>query len=262
MLRSATTDGLLAPDEPSAAIPFNSGAAGRALLVCDHASAVIPRALLGLGLPIEALTRHIAVDIGAAALTKSLAVRLSTPALLAGYSRLVVDCNRAPDAPDAFTVDGDGHRVIGNEQLDAAARQARLTAIHEPYHACLGDTLESVESRGAVAVIAIHSFTPVLRRRARPWVAGVLYGDDRRLAGPLLSALRAAQLGGIGDNEPYSGRVPGAYTVHRHAAARGRLHVSLEIRQDELFTPAGIQRWAEALAAALRPTLQAAGVLP
>ncbi|MGO9422090.1 MAG: N-formylglutamate amidohydrolase, partial [Roseiarcus sp.] len=45
------------------------------LLVCDHASNALPPGYGTLGLPAAALERHIAYDIGAAALTRALARR-------------------------------------------------------------------------------------------------------------------------------------------------------------------------------------------
>jgi predicted N-formylglutamate amidohydrolase len=254
-------NGLLAPDEPAAYTAVGFDDAGRALLICDHASRRIPRALADLGLPAEALGRHIAWDIGAAELSKALSRRLKTRAVLANYSRLVVDCNRAPDAHDAFTTDGDGHRIPGNEALSAADRHVRLEAIHSPYHRAVAESVARLATHGPVALVAIHSFTPVFHGFARPWVAGVLYGDDDRLAGPLLQHLRSAGVGRIGDNEPYSGRFPSAYTLHRHTREHGLPHVSLEIRQDELLTPGGIDRWASLLVQCLAPVLRAAQVL-
>ena len=109
-------------------------------------------------------------------------------------------------------------------------------------------------------MISVHSFTPVLNGRARPWTAGVLWDEDGRLAVPLLEGLRKVGVGRIGDNEPYSGHLPADYTLHRHGAQRGLLHVSLEIRQDELLTPAGVSRWAGVLAATLEPLLAREGV--
>src|SRR5947209_6002543 len=59
------------------------------LLVRDHASNAIPPGYCALGLGREALERHIAYDIGAADLTRALAVRLNAPAVLSTFSRLL-----------------------------------------------------------------------------------------------------------------------------------------------------------------------------
>ncbi|HUO80653.1 MAG TPA: N-formylglutamate amidohydrolase [Steroidobacteraceae bacterium] len=233
-------------------------AAGRrqALIVCDHASRAFPRALGRLGLPDEATWRHIAWDIGAAELARALSARLDAPALLAGYSRLVVDCNRRLEDPSCFVAFGDGQRVPGNEALGEAERRQRAAACHEPYHKAIASRLHEFRREGRVpALIAVHSFTPVLGTEARPWNVGVLWDRDPRMALPLLTRLRAEPGLVVGDNQPYSGRHPADYTVDHHADSAGLPHVCLEVRQDELLTPAGIARWAEILGRALADIL-------
>ena len=68
-----------------------------------------------------ALSRHIAWDIGAAELTRRLADRLDAPAVLAGYSRLVIDLNRQPGDPQSILEVSDGVVIPGNVGLDAEA---------------------------------------------------------------------------------------------------------------------------------------------
>ena len=226
------------------------------LLVCDHASRAVPAALGRLGLPVEATWRHIAYDIGAADLARALAERLDAPAVLAGYSRLVVDCNRRLEDPSAFTVHGDGHGIPGNEGLDALERERRAQACYEPYHAAIAAHLAALEASGRVPVLlAIHTFTPVYGTRPRPWHVGVLWDDDDRIATPLLAHLRAQPGLVVGDNQPYSGRYPGDYTVWRHAGRVGLPTVCLEVRQDLLLTPAGVAEWAARLAVAFEEVL-------
>ena len=257
---NAKPESILGPDDPP---PFRWEGGDRArhlLLVCDHAGRAFPRAMGMLGLPVEAQTRHIAWDLGAARLTQELAARLAAPAILSTYSRLVADCNRAPDHPTFCSPRGDGHRIPGNENLTAEMIAIRHRDIHAPYHEAIRARLDRFGSATPSAVISVHSFTPVLNGRARPWTAGVLWDADGRLAVPLLEALRKTGVGRIGDNEPYSGHLPADYTLHRHGAQRGLLHVSLEIRQDELLTPAGVSRWAGVLAATLEPLLTREGV--
>jgi len=69
------------------------------LILCDHASNAVPPDLGDLGLPEAEFERHIAYDIGAAAVTRSLARRLGAPAILTRFSRLVIDPNRGRDDP-------------------------------------------------------------------------------------------------------------------------------------------------------------------
>jgi predicted N-formylglutamate amidohydrolase len=231
----------------------------RVLVVADHAGRAFPARLERLGLPIEATWRHIAWDLGAGDLAAALGVRWHCSTIRATYSRLVVDCNRHIDDPSAFSIRGDGHRVPGNEGLSDADRRARVEACHTPYHAAIEAHLDRLTAEGPTALVAIHSFVPVLGRHPRPWNAGVLWDGDDRVARPLLTTLRREPGLLVGDNEPYSGRYPADYTMHRHGAARGLAHVCIEVRQDELLTPRGVDAWANRLAAALEPILRSLG---
>ena len=97
----------------------------------------MPGSLADLGLPQEELERHIAWDIGAAELARGLAERLGVAALLSGYSRLVIDCNRHPDDPGSILARSDGTVVPGNAELDPRQREARVREIFDPYHAAI-----------------------------------------------------------------------------------------------------------------------------
>jgi predicted N-formylglutamate amidohydrolase len=246
----------LSPGDPAPFSLCRANGAAPVLLTCDHASNAVPAALAGLGLPQAELARHIGWDIGAGAVTRLLADRLDAPAILAGYSRLVIDCNRDPDDPTSIPETSDGTAVPGNRALMPAACAARRAAIFAPYHAAIAEWIETQLARGIVpAILSIHSFTPVFAGKARPWHVGVLWDRDPRIPVPLLAALRADTSHAVGDNEPYSARVPAGYTVRHHAVARGLPHVAVELRQDLVADDAGAARWAAILAAALAPIL-------
>ena len=252
----ATLPNLLEADEPPACELLERRPQRPALLVCDHASARIPRRLGTLGLPAAALADHIALDIGAAALTRILAERLGLPAVLGGYSRLVVDCNRRLDDPTAFPAVSDGHEVPGNANLADADRRLRAESLYWPYHHRVRDGLATLEAEAAApALIAIHSFTPTFGGERRPWQVGVLWDKDPRLPAPLMAGLAADPGLCVGDNEPYSGRHPADFTIDHHAEAEGLPHVSIEVRQDLITTLEGAQDWAERLSAVLAPIL-------
>jgi predicted N-formylglutamate amidohydrolase len=244
---------LISLDEPEAVEIVPGG--GRVVLACDHASKRVPRVLGTLGLTGAELARHIGWDIGAAALTRALAVRLSSPAVLARYSRLVIDCNRDPADKSSIPEESDEVPVPGNRGLSEPARAARRAAIFDPYHAGIAAWIDDALARGPVpALISIHSFTPAMGGVERPWQVGILWDADDRIAQPLMAALRAAGFA-VGDNQPYSAKQPAGYTQRHHALARGLPHVAIEVRQDEIGDDAGASLWAGRLASALAPIL-------
>jgi predicted N-formylglutamate amidohydrolase len=222
------------------------------VLVCDHASNLLPEGYGTLGLPPEAFGRHIAYDIGAAALTAALSERLGAEAILAGFSRLLIDPNRGAEDPTLIMALSDGALIPANHPLAPAERARRLTLYYEPYHAAITQALDLKLARGLMPrLISIHSFTPVWRGQPRPWQVGVLWNRDGRLARLLLEALRAEGDLVVGDNEPYSGELEGD-CMDRHGSQRGLPHVLIEIRQDLIETDAGVAAWAERVARVLK----------
>ncbi|HXS39342.1 MAG TPA: N-formylglutamate amidohydrolase [Stellaceae bacterium] len=252
---------LLDPGEPPPVEICNQAGAAPLLLTCDHASRAIPRALAKLGLADAVIARHIGWDIGAAAVTRRLAPLLDAPAVLAGYSRLVIDCNRPPEDASSIPAASDGVAIPGNTDLSPEARHARRLALFEPFHAAISGRLAAHRRAGtAPALVSIHSFTPSMGGRARPWHAGVLWDGDGRIALPLLAALRGEAGLVIGDNEPYSAREPVGYTQRHHGLEAGLPHVAIELRQDLVAEEAGARGWAERLARLLRPILAQEGL--
>jgi predicted N-formylglutamate amidohydrolase len=217
------------------------GAARDVLLLCDHASNAVP-ADIDLGIDPALLDKHIAIDIGAAAVTRALAARLGCPAILATVSRLVIDLHREPDHVGLIPHRSDGHPVPGNETVDKAARIARF---HAPYHRILRDRIRTQRPR---LILSIHSFTPCLEHGGtdRPWQVGVLYNRDVRAARPTVAFLEGRGFV-TGDNEPYSGRLLNA-TLNRHAEGQGIPSAAIEIRNDLIREDAGVEEWAGVLA--------------
>ena len=218
---------------------------GAFVLLCDHASNQIPAELGDLGLPATELARHIAWDIGAARVAESLSELLDAPAILCGTSRLVIDCNRQLDAPSLFPVVSDGTPVPGNAALGDAAKAERIDRWFLPYHDAVESVLLERASLGAESiVIAVHSMTPSLGGRARPWQIALSSHADRRLSEPMLAALRAPGDVVVGDNEPYRIDSGVDYSIPVHAVRRGLLHLQVEFRQDEIADAGAARRWA------------------
>lgn len=202
-----------------------------------------------LGIDPALLATHIAHDIGTDALTRALAAELDAAAVLATVSRLVIDPNRAPDAPGLIPAASDGHVIPGNVGLSDTERALRLDAIHAPYHAAIA---AEIARRRPELLVSIHSFTPSLATSAepRPWPVALLYNTDDRAARIGLAALAARGLH-VGDNQPYSGRDLN-YTMDRHAEASGMPYLGFEVRQDGLADAAGVAHWTAVLADTIR----------
>jgi predicted N-formylglutamate amidohydrolase len=247
---------LLRPDDPSPVTVRRAEGRAPLLIACDHASNRVPTALGNLGLAQSEIERHIGWDIGAATVAAALAERLDAPTILAGYSRLVIDCNRDPDDSTSIPEMSDGTPIPGNRGLSASERAARKRAIFDPYHAEIEGWLKRQAARNVVpALLSVHSFTPVMGGKARPWHVGILWDSDPRIPVPLIEALRRERDLIVGDNEPYSARIPQGYTVRHHAASEGLPHAAIELRQDLVAEDSAAARWAERLAAALAPIL-------
>jgi predicted N-formylglutamate amidohydrolase len=240
---------LLADDEPPPFEVVNGGARSPYVIVCDHASRTLPRALGSLGLPARDLERHIAWDIGAAALARRLREALDGWLILQNYSRLVIDCNRPLTSPGSIVESSEDTVIPGNHGVSREQAAFRVEDIFEPYHARIRRELDERASRGQASVlIFVHSFTPTFRGVARVWHAGILYHRDTRLALPLLAALRREPELVIGDNEPYAASALTDYGIVEHGERRGLAHVELEVRQDLLGDARGVDAWTERLA--------------
>lgn len=251
MLGQASGNDAVVVADPAAAGPF--------VLLCDHASNALPPPFADLGLPRAILDSHFAWDPGALAVAVRLAPRLNAPLVRTAVSRLVIDCNRRLDAPDLIPTELEGQPVPGNGGLSTADRQARVRRFHEPFHAAIAKVVEARLARGLpTALVTVHSFTPVLYGRHRPWQVGIIRHRDRRLADLLLQGLRADGGLTVGENEPYGPQDGVYYTLDRHAESRGLACAMVEIRNDELSTDDGQARWADRLAALLK---NAAGAL-
>jgi len=233
------------------------GAPSPFLLACDHAGRAVPARLRGLGLPPDAFERHIAWDIGALGVARRLSEVLDAPLLFQRWSRLVIDCNRHPDAADAILAVSDGQAIPANGRLTAAERARRIADIHAPYHLAIAAELDARAARGlATLVVAVHSFTPTMNGQARLWRVGVLHGGASPASSALIALLRREETAPVGDNEPYA--MDGTdFTVPHHAWRRGLDAVELEIRQDLIADEDG-QAAIAALFARLLPRALAA----
>lgn len=222
------------------------------LITCDHATNTVPAAINGgdLGLHRTDMERHIAYDPGAYDVSQELGTRLDAPVIASNFSRLVIDPNRGSDDPTLVMKLYDGSIIPANRDADDAEIARRMELCYRPYDAHLG----RLTALPHAIVVSVHSFTRQLRGRdPRPWDVGVLYAGDDRLARPLIRLLKAEGDIVVGDNQPYSGHLPGD-AIDRHAIRLGRPNVLIELRNDLIADHNGQKHWARRLA----PILQAA----
>lgn len=222
------------------------------LVICDHASNALPEGYGTLGLEASEFSRHIAYDIGAVEVARLLATSLKCRAVLARYSRLLIDLNRGADDPTLVMKLSDGAIIPANREVDPFQNKAefehRLAAFHAPYHAAIAEAIGQARQVGGVPMIlSIHSFTPHWRGVARPWHTGILWDRDDRLSAFLMERLRAEPGIVVGGNAPYTGALVGD-CLYRHGTKNGLPHVLIEIRQDLIADAEGQAAWAARIA--------------
>lgn len=218
------------------------------VILCDHARNALPDEYGTLGLRKDEFSRHIAFDIGAEALTEALARRLGVPAVLSGFSRLLIDPNRGEDDPTLVMRLSDGTVVPGNHPIDRAEIDKRLDRFHRPYHQAIDMVLDDCMASGTPPMVfSIHSFTPAWKGVPRPWHAAMLWDADPRLNLFMIDGLRRDPAMIVGNNEPYDGALLND-TMYRHATTRGLAQGLIEVRQDLISDESGVAEWVNRIA--------------
>ncbi len=241
------------------AVEIQGQSGGRWLITCEHASNHVPDWISGgdLGLCREDMGRHIAFDVGAEGVSRTLADLLGGQAILGRFSRLVIDPNRGEDDPTLIMQLNDGSVIPGNRGINGHERQERLDRLYRPYHRAVSETIARAP---APLIVAVHSFTPNFKGRTpRPWHIGLLSAQDRRLADPMLDLLGQDPDLLVGDNEPYAGHLKGD-AMERHGIRTGHPHILIEIRNDLIETHEQQQGWATRLAPVLTKAAEIAGL--
>jgi predicted N-formylglutamate amidohydrolase len=224
---------LLTVEEGNPVAIEGQNASGSFVIVCEHASRRLPEKLGDLGLDAEALESHIAWDPGALSVAQTMARNLNSTLVYQRFSRLVYDCNRPPEAPDAMPVTSEIYTVPGNQDLTQADRDQRTKALYVPFRAALAEVLADRQSRGLPTVlVTVHSFTPVYRGKHRGVEIGILHDADTRLADNMLGAARDNGLYVVQRNEPYGPQHGVTHTLKEHGLANGLLNVMIEVRND------------------------------
>jgi predicted N-formylglutamate amidohydrolase len=217
------------------------------VLTCEHGSEALPPGFELEGDDAWLRGTHWAFDLGAADLTRELGARLGAGAVVAGFSRLVIDPNRPLDSDTLVRTTAEGRDIAMNAVVEPGSLERRLS-LWRAYHAAL-DAL-FLSSRAPLA-LSVHSFTPLYEGQRRVVEVGVLFDREEALAVELHARFREAGFEAR-LNEPYSGREGLIYSVSSHASVSGRRALELELRQDLAVDPAVRARVIEVLAAFAR----------
>ena len=240
---------LLEADEAHPAEVINETGLSPFVLICEHASNLLPRSLGTIGLTEADLNRHIAYDIGAASTARMLSRLLDAPLILQRYSRLAYDCNRPPEQSSAMPELSEIFEIPGNKNLSATDKLARTCEIARPFHAAITNHLDLRAANGQRAIpVSIHSFTKNYKGKDRIVDLGLLFDRDPWLANQLVKSYPDLN---VQFNEPYGPKDGVMHLMNLHAAPRGLHHLMIEIRNDLIETERGQQQWAQRLSVPL-----------
>ena len=124
---SEIPDSLLAADEPAPVTVHNEDGLSPLLLVADHAGNLMPRSLGRLGVSEAECERHIAWDVGIAVVCRIVADALDATLAQQNYSRLVIDCNRAPGSETSIPEISETHPDTGKRWLERRSENSTPT---------------------------------------------------------------------------------------------------------------------------------------
>lgn len=225
--------GMLSASEGDPVAVENAEGRSRFVLVCEHASRLLPERLGTLGLSAEALESHIAWDPGALAVARVMSRSLDATLIHQRFSRLAYDCNRPPEAPGAMPEQSEIYPVPGNQALSDAARLERAESLYFPFRDRIaGLVRDRIAAGRAPVLVTVHSFTPVYFGKPRQVEIGILHDEDARLADLMLEAAGRSGLFATRRNEPYGPQDGVTHTLKVHGLANGLLNVMIEVRND------------------------------
>lgn len=249
---------ILNADEGSPVAVERSEGQSPVLLICEHASKMIPRSLGDLGLSEELRSSHIAWDPGALDVSLFLSQELDACLIHQRFSRLAYDCNRPPEADSAIPKQSETFEIPGNISASAEEKQARVDGIYRPFQAAVAQEIVRRKATGQPTVlVTLHSFTPVFKGVRRDTEIGILHDTDARLAERLISSLDRGSGFVVRRNDPYGPEDGVTHTLIEHGVRNGLQNVMVEVRNDLLADEISKERVEQHLLRAIIESLSA-----
>lgn len=242
----------------SAVEVFNPEGKSPVVILCEHASHAIPERYNGLGLSENDRKSHAAWDPGALPVAQILSAALDAPLVASTVSRLVYDCNRPPEAPSAMPETSELIKVPGNRGLTQEQRDERTETVYAPFCEAVAEAISSRSN--PMAIVTMHSFTPIYFGKPRATEIGILHDSDTRLADAMIAQSDAITLG-VERNQPYGPDDGVTHSLRLHGISNGIANVMIEVRNDLIDTPDAQRDVAHQLLALLRPALASLEVM-
>ncbi len=252
---------LLSEEDGDAFSVHNSSGTSEILLICEHASNVIPQRLGDMGLDENTRESHIAWDPGALLVAKELSRLFDATLISANFSRLVYDCNRPPESKASMPEKSEIYLVPGNRNLDDSERNARIESIYLPFKQEISQIVANrIKAGRRPILVTIHSFTPVYNDKQRDVELGVLHDEDTTLADGILNAAQSLSKLDARRNQPYGPQDGVTHTLRVHALPDKLLNVMIEIRNSLIQTKEQQQQMASELAILINAALEEIGL--
>jgi predicted N-formylglutamate amidohydrolase len=229
------------------------------VLTCEHATHRLPFAAKLDREQRAILDAHWGWDLGAWRITRELARGIGAGAVGGRWSRLWLDLNRRVEDPTLIRRQAEGIELSWNRRLGRTEIDRRIATIHAPYHAEVDRQIARRLVRGIrPLLLAVHTFTPTLDGRPRPFDIGVLFEHHEREARHLGRAMHRRGLR-VRYNQPYSGMQGMMYSIDRHGTHHRLPCLELEVNQ--ALSRRVTSQLIGVLLAALRETVDPAGRL-
>lgn len=228
------------------------------IVTCEHGGNEVPERWLPLFAGHhDLLAGHRGWDPGALDLADRLATRLGAPLFGATTTRLLVDLNRSPGAPDLFSEI--------SRRLPAGERARVLAEHYFPYRLAVEAAVAAAlggDGASTVLHLSAHSFTPALDPPARDFDLGILFDPGRpgeaafaRRLGAAL-ATRAPSFS-VRDNQPYLGTADGL-TTHLRARFPAARYLGIELEVNQRLPSGDAEGWRRAVADVVAAVAEAA----